>query len=268
MAEMFNDSTIASIEANLARDTIKEQDNQIKIAMIVLIILIFLFRGWFIYWIKFGIPVPSGFSFREISTQNEPLQINYTQKQSQEKKFVYKSLINNHKITIIPMAYYKLSGIAVATNHDFFQVSDFFDSAALYDLGTAWGSIGRKEIYNKYFKSYSSKVNHLDYTGGSRILWTDAKTSRLPKSLGDWSSSFSHSHLVPANRNIMAGLLSIKKWDKIIIEGELIDMEYPGAPDYHTSMSRNDDGMRGDRGCGGCETVYVRKVQVGSWIYK
>ena len=224
MAQLFNDSTIANIEANLARDTIEDEDKKSRWAIVILVILIFVFRGWFSYWIKFGIPIPSGYTVRNIDTTEAPIQINYTPQQSFEKTFMYKSLINNHEIKIIPMAYYKLSGMVVASNHDFFRVSDFFDSAALYDLGASWGSIGTKPVYSKYFKSYSAKTNHLNYTGGSRILWTQYKRYPLPESLGDWSSSYSHSHLVPANRNVMAGLLTIKIWQNVVIEGELIDM--------------------------------------------
>ena len=76
---------------------------------------------------------------------------------------------------------------------------------------------------------------------------------------------------MPANRNVMAALLKIRNWDKIEIEGELIDMQFTSKSgyiqNYRTSMSRTDSDW-GDRGNGSCETVYVKKVKIGKFIYE
>ena len=164
------------------------------------------------------------------------------------------------------MASYKLSGLVVAYNNDFVFTNGFFDSAALYDLGAAWGQLGDKNFYNKYFKSYSQK----NEIYGSRILWTEFK-KKAPVSRDYVDSHFSHSHIVPANRNVMAALLKIRNWDKIEIEGELIDMQFTSKSgyiqNYRTSMSRTDSDW-GDRGNGSCETVYVKKVKIGKFIYE
>ena len=60
---------------------------------------------------------------------------------------------------IIPQAHYELSGRVVAYNHDFIFINKFFDSAALYDLGAAWGELADTKIFKKYFKIYSQKVD-------------------------------------------------------------------------------------------------------------
>ena len=84
-------------------------------------------------------------------------------------------------------------------------------------------------------------------------------------------SHWSHSHIIPANRNIMAAFLKIKKWDKVTIEGELVDIEYTDrfnfTQKYKTSLSRTDNGTEG-RGSGPAEIIYVTKVKIGNKVYK
>ena len=259
---MYDYSDTASIDARLEADVLKHQKDVEKTFIVYLILVIVIFKGWFCYWLKFGIAVPSKFNAKPVDIQSEPIQINYTKKEKKNKMFLYQSFINKNKILIMPQAHYEMSGTTVAFNHSFVFTFSYFDSAALYDLGTAWGKMGNKRFYNKYYNSYSQK-NELR---GSRILWTQAKTNP-PALPWEYSTShFSHSHIVPANRNIMAALLKIKKWDRIKIEGDLVDMSYEDKH-YHTSMSRNDSGY-GDRGNGSCETIYVTKVQIGRRVYE
>ena len=266
--DYFYNKTTAQIDAKLHYDILEHQDNMFKWAIIILIIIIFLFRGWIGYWLKFGFTIPSKIDNTKISVENSPIQINYTNEESKEKTFVYNSLINKKKITLIPKASYKLAGTVVAHNHQFLITQGFFDSAALYDLGATWGKLGDKDFYSKHFQSSSAKTEMT----GSRILWTEFKTRNAPVSVEYARSHWSHSHIIPANRNIMAALLYIKDWDKVEIEGELVDMEYKNHKGdiykYRTSMSRDDVEPGGDRGNGSCETIYVTQVKRGKFIYK
>lgn len=269
MSDNFNSLSTASIEAKLHKDVLEHEDKVVRIIIIVAFILMYIFRGSMSYWLRFGVAIPSSYDFTPISTELEPVQEEYSDIEKIQKTFIYDSLINDHQMRVIPQAHYKLSGLAVAYNYSFVFISEFFDSAALYDLGAAWGKLGEKDFYNKYFKSYSQKTE----LSGSRILWTRFKKYPAPVSQEYADSHYSHSHIVPANRNIMAALLQIKVWDKVEIEGDLIDMEYPvNAPKdkvrhYYTSMSR-DDPPSGDRGNGSCETVYVTRVKIGSRVYQ
>lgn len=265
--DYFYDKTTAQIDAKLHYDILEHQDSVFKWTIIVLIGLIFIFRGWIGYWLKFGFAIPSKIDTKVISVENSPIQVNYTEEESKKKTFVYQSLINKKKITLIPKASYKLSGTVVAHNHQFLIKQGFFDSAALYDLGATWGKLGDKKFYNKYFQSYSAKTEMT----GSRILWTEFKR-KAPVSVEYARSHWSHSHIVPANRNVMAALLYIKDWDKVEVVGELVDMEYKNYKGdvykYRTSMSRDDVEPGGDRGNGSCETIYVTQVKRGKFIYK
>lgn len=269
MNEVFSYTTTAKIDAKLHRDVLAHEDKVEKIYIIAFFVLVLLFRGWIGYWLKFGVAIPSGYTAAKIDVLKDPVQTNYSPEVQKQKSFTYTSLINNHKIEIIPQAHYELSGSVVAFNHDFLFVSAFFDSAALYDLGAAWGDkLSDKRFYKKYFSSYSQK-NEIT---GSRILWTEFKTYPAPVSIDYARSHWSHSHIVPANRNIMAAMLKLKEWDKVKIEGELVDMVYTPdryrAPmEYRTSLSRTDTDDY-NRGNGSCETVYVTSVQIGNIIYK
>ncbi|MBQ8458903.1 hypothetical protein IJ541_02240 [bacterium] len=265
--KVFQYASTANIDANLYHDILAHEDKVEKICIVILIVLIYVFRGWIGYWLNFGVAIPSGIDMTPINVSGNPIQTDYTNDEKVRKTFTYKSLINDHKMEIIPQAHYVLPGVAVAYNHDFLFISEFFDSAALYDLGTSWGKLADKETFKKYIKVYSQKV---EMTGSRRLNWTWKPDTPFD---GYYiNSHISHSHLIPANKNIMSALLKIKVWDKVEIEGELVDMKYkkPGHPfpiEYHTSLSRTDIDSS-SRGSGACETVYVTKVRIGNVVYK
>ena len=268
MNEVFSYTTTSQIDAKLYKDILAYEDKLEKIYIVIFLILVFLFRGWIGYWLKFGVAIPSGYTSSTIDVSKDPIQIDYSPEDKEKKIFTYTSLINDHKIEIFPQAHYELSGSVVAYNYNFIFVSDFFDSAALYDLGAAWGKLSDKKFYKKYFQSYSDK----NQVTGSRILWTEFKTRQMPVTADYAMSHWSHSHIVPASRNVMAAMLKLKEWDKVKIEGELIDMKYrrskfSDVQEYKTSLSRTDT-ERYNRGYGSCETVYVTSVQIGNFIYK
>lgn len=229
---------------------------------ITIIIVLFFTRETILFWIKFSFPISKGYESSKIDISKDPIQINYSGIETERNKFKYKSLVNGHEIYMYPRAKYKIAGTAIAYNYSFFIRNEFFDSAALYDLGLAWGKLGEKNFYNKYFECYSQK----NEMSGARVLWTKYKnSSEIPVSMDYVNSHFSHSHIVPANRNIMAAMLKIRRWDKVELEGELVDMIYYSKNrEYtaNTSLSRYDTGM------GACETFYVTKVKIGNRVYK
>ena len=257
----------ANIEAKLHKDLLAHEDKVVRIIIIVAFILIYMFRGAIGYWLKFGIAIPSSMDFTPIPVQSEPVQIDYNDAQRVRKVFTYKSLINSNQILMKPQAHYVLSGVVIAYNRDFMFKSEFFDSAALYDLGTAWGQMSDKELFQKYVRVYSDKV---ELTGARRLNWRFR--SDMPVSIAYATSHISHSHIIPANRNIMAGFLTIKVWDQVQVEGELVDMNYSSTKrrakySYYTSMSRGDID-ESSRGSGACESIYVTKLRVGSRVYE
>ena len=263
----FNYLGTANIEAKLHKDLLEHEDKVVRTLIIVAFILMYIFRGAIGYWLKFGVAIPKSMDFTPIPVKSEPIQTDYSEEEKSQKTFVYTSLINSNQIIMIPQAHYVLSGRVIAYNRDFLFKSEFFDSAALYDLGASWGDMANKDLFEKYVRVYSDKV---ELTGARRLNWQFR--SDIPVPISYATSHISHSHIIPANRNIMAGFLTIKRWDNVQVEGELVDMTYSSLKrkvkyNYHTSMTRTDDDSS-SRGSGACESVYVTKLRVGNRVYE
>ena len=266
-------NSIRDIDARLEKDLKAYNKKQRLLTTIGIILLLIVFRNTIMFNLKFACAFVSGQDNTPINVKEEPLQIDYPKMLQEQNTFVYTSLVNGHRIKIIPQAYYKISGMVVAHNHTFIFRNDFFDSAALYDIGIVWGPLANKKIFKKYFKCYSDK-NELSQ---ARVLYTSFKSYETYKQFKkdmpkiSINNSFSHSHLVPENRNVMAALLKIKDWSEVEIEGQLIDMEYKNKygymQEYRTSTSRTDNG-NGNRGYGACETILVRSVKIGNKVYR
>ena len=107
-------------------------------------------------------------------------------------------------------------------------------------------------------------------TGARRLNWS--WRSDIPYSEEYIISHLSHTHIIPANRNIMAAMLKFRDYQDFKLEGELVDMTAKDTREnkiymYKTSLSRTDTD-RTSRGFGACETMYVTKVQIGNKVYE
>ncbi|MBP3820379.1 hypothetical protein J6G99_01885 [bacterium] len=266
VSKNYKTYSVKQVDAKLARDIKEHKMKNIRNFIFVLIILSIIFRGTISYWLKFGFPHSNQYQSEVIDVDNDPYLNIYTNEEKTEKTFTYKSLINGNEVTVVPQASYKISGMVIAYNHDFLLKNNFFDTIALYDVGLAWGKLANEKIFKKYFKSYSQK-NELS---GSRVLWVEPKTfDNIPIKINEAVSHFSHSHIVPANSNIMGAFLKIKDWDKVEIEGYLVDLIYINqngdAEIFKTSLSTTDIGI--SRGSGTNETIYVTKVKINHRVY-
>jgi len=264
-----NNLQIYELEKNLENDLKEYNKKRMLYIFLGIMLLLFIFRGSVLFCLKFLIPIPSGIDLRPSMTAYEPIQINYSDEKRQVDTFEYRTLLDNNKIIkITPKAKYHIAGLVVAYNYSFFIRNEFFDSAALYDVGLAWDKLADKNFYQKYFEAYSQK-NEMT---GARVLWTHAKTNNIPGFDNDYTHlPYSHTHVIPATRNVMAALLSLNSWEQVELEGYLINMEYVNK--YNTiytsksSMSR-DDPPSGDEGNGSCEQMYVTKVKIGHLVYE
>ena len=95
-----------------------------------------------------------------------------------------------------------------------------------------------------------------------------------PWSDGYIQSHTAHTHIIPANSNIMGGLLKTKKDNIIKLDGYLVDI-YTNKSEIvgRTSLSRSDTnatsrGQNGRNAGGACEVMYVTEVQIGNKIYR
>ncbi len=168
--------------------------------------------------------------------------------------------------TLKPVAEYSITGYVVALNSNLWLrdiMRNSFDDMALLDIGLTWGELSKPEVIKDYGYTFKSKKT----LGQARALFFKYKKSN------NLLYNFSHTHLVPANANVMGALLKIKKDTVVKLDGYLIDKYTNDRKRIitYTSLSRTDRNgtSRGNnKGGGACEVMYVTAVQIGNDIYR
>ena len=235
-----------------------------KLCMIALILIVInSLLGDLLFRIKYSFPKISATSDQIINTKQDPVQINLKQ-----EKYI-KAYGEKNVYALKPQAKYSLSGLVVSKNTNFWfrdVMRNSFDDIALLDLGIVWGDLAadKKTLY-KNLKFKSTKT-----LGEARQLQVRCRKScsDIPWGISYVDTHLSHTHLIPANANIMGGLLRIKKNDIVRLDGYLVDIYTDkGETVALTSLSRGDKNTT-SRGYGACEDMYVKQVQIGNKIYK
>ena len=189
-------------------------------------------------------PQKSGMDFDNIDTSGDPIQTSY---KSEEP--IVKEIKNGH-FTITPVAEYKLSGMVVSKET---YSDDWNAKVSPIDLAIVWGKLADPE-YEKYV-SFSQR---------GRWYFYEYK----PESPLDPNYIISHSsnnHIIPATENIALALKTIKKKEKVMLEGFLVNLKGSsgGQPvTWMTSLTRKDTGN------GSCELIYVTKVRIDTNVYE
>ena len=238
-----------------------------RICLIVFILIcINSMVGDFIFRAKYSFPHVSKTVQTTIDPSIEPIQ--------KDLKTQYSIAVNGEKkIYILElMAEYSISGMVVAKNNNFWfrdiMRSDF-DDIALLDLGIVWGDLAYNKDLLYEFINFKSKKT----LGQARMLQYRWKPG-VPWDSNYITSHVSHTHIIPANQNVMGGLLKIKKSDIIKLDGYLVDI-YSDKKKIvaRTSLSRTDNnatsrGKNGRNAGGACEIMYVTSLQINDKIYK
>ncbi len=216
--------------------------------------------GDVMFRVKYSFPKVSSITENVIDITKEPVQINI-----QDAKYIKYYGEREHYV-LNPQANYSISALVVAKNSNFWFrdiMRSKFDDVALLDFGLVWGDLAadKKELY-KHIKFNSKKT-----LGQARILYY-RWDGTSPWGKGYITSHIAHTHMIPANSNVMGGLLQIKKNDIVKIDGYLVDI-YTDKSELvaRTSMSRTDTNAS-SRGSGACEDMYVTQVQIGNKIYR
>ncbi len=158
--------------------------------------------------------------------------------------------VKNGYFTITPVAEYKISGVVVGKGT---YSSDWAGEISPVDLAIAWGKLADPRS-NRY----------ITYIQGNRWYFYQCKA----ESPFDYSYVISHSsnnHIIASNENIRRAVKTVKKKDKVVLEGFLVNLkgiykEQPVA--WNTSLSRTDIGS------GSCELFYVSKVRIDIKVYE
>lgn len=235
-----------------------------KICMIALILMIInSILGDILFRLKFGFPKVTENTSNIINTYKDPIQKNLN-----NSKYI-KAYGEKNIYALKPQAEYSISGLLVTKNTNFWfrdVMRSDFDDICLMDVGIVWGELAadKKKLYKHWkFKSYKS-------LGQSRRLEWRSKSpyDDMPWTLGYVSSHISHTHIIPANANVMGAILKAPKNSIIKLDGYLVDI-YTDKSELvaKTSLSRTDTDPT-SRGSGACEDMYVKQVQIGNKIYK
>jgi len=189
-------------------------------------------------------PKMTGLEPDEIDTSQDPIQMPY------ETDEPITMEVKNGYFTITPVAGYKISGVVVGKGT---YSSDWDGEISPVDLAIAWGKLAEPGSHR-----------YITYTQGYRWYFYQCK----PESPVDHSYVISHSsnnHIIPANENIRKAVKTVKKKDKVILEGFLVNLKgiYKERPvTWNTSLSRTDAGN------GSCELFYVSKVRIETKVYE
>jgi hypothetical protein len=189
-------------------------------------------------------PQVTGEEFGEIDVSQEPLQIQYTS----NEPIIIKN--EDGEFTITPVAQYKIAAIVVSRKsyHDGWRAE-----VAPVDLALAWGKLAEPE-YDKYITySQSDRWYFYEYEEGS--LFNNSFV--IPHS--------SNNHIIPADENVYKAIKIIKKKQKVLLEGFLVNAKgrYKGENFWWNSSLK-----RTDSGDGSCELFYVKKVRIETKVYE
>lgn len=232
--------------------------------IVFVVIVINSLLGDILFRIKYSFPKISGISNELINTEHAPKQLNI-----KENKYI-KTYGEKNIYALKLQAEYSISGLVVSRNTNFWfrdVMRSDFDDICLMDVGIVWGELAESpKKLHKHWKFSSKKT----LGSGRQLSWhsKDSNHDNMPWSLSYVNSHISHTHLIPANPNVMGGLLSIKKNDIVNLRGYLVDIYTDkGETVALTSLSRYDKDTT-SRGYGACEDMYVKQVQIGNKIYR
>lgn len=233
----------------------------INISLTIMLVLILNSVIGDIYFrMKYSFPKVTKTTKEVLDPTKEPIQINL----NNAERFYHQGEKNKHVIQ--PMAEYSITGLTVATNTNLWLrdvMRNDFDDIALMDIGLTWGSVANPN----YLKEHKLRFKSSKTLGQSRQLSPKGYFSSS-QDVGYFTCHFSHTHLVPANDNVMGALLTIKKGQVVKLEGYLIDQySTDGYVVAKTSLSRADKNSTA-RGGGACEIMYVKQVQIGDKVYE
>lgn len=268
----FREKTFEELDVEVEQAYKEEQINIAKRVLIVIAILFVLCPDAFLYWFRFATPHFASYKTEEkIDILKAPVQLDILDGESRVIK--YQALENHKTYNLVPRAKYSISGMVLSTNYYFWgnylpRGRRPFQDVSLIDVGLAWKDFADKDVL-KYYRTVSAK------SVTARTLWLIGKRKKgfLPYSFDEIRDQFSHTHVIPKNARIMHALLYARKYQKVKMEGYLVDVDLYGNGKYFalTSLSRSDTNQtsRGyGRGGGACEVMYVERVQVGNKVYE
>jgi len=200
--------------------------------------LVFLFLG------GCSSPVPSGEEYGVIDVLADPVQIPHD-----EGGIIIKGE-EDCSYTLTPVARYKIA--AVVVGKEFYSLG-WQAQVAPVDVVLVWGKMAEPG-YDRYITySQSDRWYHYQYEPDSPFTNYYVRTHS------------SNNHIIPANDNIFKAIKTIRKREKITLEGYLVNVN---SSHKGETFWWNSSVTRSDTGDGSCEVIYVTKIRIGNQIYE
>lgn len=188
-------------------------------------------------------PTPTDLDFDEIDVSGDPVQVDF-EGDTLERK------LDRGYIKITPVARYEISAVVASKKYYSFGWSSLISPV---DLALVWGKLAEQE-YDRC----------MSYSQDNRWYYYRYKEGPLDLNNRFIINHSANLHILPANENVLLAVKSLKKKQKVFMEGYLVNVKgvYAGNEVWwHTSLRRSDTGQ------GSCEVFYVERVKIGSKIY-
>jgi hypothetical protein len=148
-------------------------------------------------------PTLTGIDLDEIDLSQDPIQKSCTS----DKPIVKECKSGRFEMT--PLAEYKISGVVVGKGS---YSSGWDGELSPVDLAVAWGKLAEPE--NGKYVTYSQGYRWYHY------LWKEGG----PVDPSYIASHSSNNHIIPANENIRRAIKTIKRKDRIVLKGFLVNL--------------------------------------------
>jgi len=189
-------------------------------------------------------PEQTAIEHGEIDTSQDPIQIST----NQEDIIILE--IEDGVFELTPMARYKASVMVMSKESYSYG---WMGKVVPIDLALAWGKLTDPQ-YDKY----------IDYSQSDRWYFFEYDPES-PLDGGYIGRHSANNHIIPATENILKALKSVKKKQKIVLEGFLVYLRgtYKGEEVFwNSSLTRE------DHGDSSCELFYVERVRIGDYVYE
>lgn len=207
-------------------------------------LLLILIAGLMLFGFSCNGPEPASIEYDEIDLSQDPVQHQYNPND------VIRIETEDGAYNLQFMSTYKVSALVVGRKT---YSSGWEGQIAPIDLALVWGKPAEPD-YDKY----------VSYRQSDRWYFFEIKPDS-PFSPAFISRHSSNNHIIPATNNVLKALKSIKKNQKIVLEGFLINIDgvYKGHHVWWaSSLSRTDTGDNS------CELMYVQRVRVEDYVYE
>lgn len=211
-----------------------------KVTLILLLFLIIFVALPILVYKVSTLPEPTGEVSGEIDTSQEPVQELYS-------GGTFPHTVEDFQFTIEPMASYEIWCLVMSRK---FHYDTLEDKLSPVDLCVVWGELAEPE-----------NLQYIHFFQESRFC-SYSYDREMPLVTSYVESHVANIHIIPANENILKAAKSIKRGQKIYLEGFLVKVYKYDRCIWESSLERTDSGLHA------CEIFYVTKVRIGTAVYE